>query len=55
MKLNAMTKLKALNEIISDIEAQVTFEDSGHLYTTLTVLRQEAEKLENQIEQLVTA
>lgn len=55
MKLNAMAKLKALYEIIDDIEAQVTFEDSGHLYTTLTVLRQEVEKLENQIEQVVTA
>jgi hypothetical protein len=54
-KLNMMTKLRALDEIIEDVRSQITFEDSGHLYTTIKVLEEERAKLEKEIEAAVAA
>ena len=39
--MNKMTKLQAMQEIIRDLEAQVKFQATGHIRTSINVLREE--------------
>jgi len=51
--MNKMTKLQAMQEIIRDLEAQVKFQATGHIRTSINVLREEERKLTEEIDRLV--
>jgi hypothetical protein len=51
--MNKMTKLTAIQEIISDLEVQVKPQATGHIRTAISVLREEERKLTEEIESLV--
>lgn len=53
--MNKMTKLQAMQEIIRDLEAQVKFQATGHIRTSINVLREEERKLTEEIDRLVAA
>ena len=51
--MNKMAKLQAMQEIIRDLEAQVKFQATGHIRTSINVLREEERKLTEEIDRLV--
>jgi galactokinase/mevalonate kinase-like predicted kinase len=51
--MNKMTKLQAMQEIIRDLEAQVKLQATGHIRTSINVLREEERKLTEEIDRLV--
>lgn len=50
--MNPFTKFEALCEIIRDLEDLVQPEDTGHIRTTLSVLKEQKEKLRSQLESI---
>jgi len=51
--MNKMAKLTAIQEIIADLSAQVKPQATGHIRTAISVLREEEQKLMEEIESLV--
>ena len=53
VKMNLMTKLEALDEIISDLMEKIQPQDTGHIHTTIRVLTEERNKLRNKIAEAI--
>ena len=51
--MNLMTKLEALDEIISDLMEKIQPQDTGHIHTTIRVLTEERNKLRNKIAEAI--
>jgi len=49
MNIDELTKLKVIWELIDDLKDQIKFQASGHIYTTIGVLENEASKVEKNI------
>jgi uncharacterized protein YdcH (DUF465 family) len=53
MKMNLMTKLEALDEIIEDLRDHIQPHDTGHIHTTINVLTHERNKLRDKIAEAI--
>ena len=51
--MNLMTKLEALDEIISDLMEKIQPQDTGHIHTTIRVLTEERNELRNKIAEAI--
>ena len=53
MKMNLMTKLEALDEIIEDLRDHIQPHDTGHIHTAISVLTHERNELRDKIAEAI--